>query len=245
MKIWVLFISLLGVIATTSVMGQTCPEEWFAAEFSVIANSTYAAADAGPDTDNTFFRDVVKFTDEETETYLQNAINFYATRFGLNYSTEPDEFGVRHFQNTTFSPINFSVTLTATVNSWLRSGQTRSACYPVRAGGYRIQFNAEQILHGTYGGEQGILASSNDGIAYGYYVIDVCPQEPLLIRFESTIPYRFDPIDGYSVTKEDVFHRTLGEGLAFGTLKTTNESADGSILRYEFRVVFNFPKNEP
>ena len=25
-----------------------------------------------------------------------------------------------------------------------------------------------------YGGEQGILASSNDGIGYGYFVIDAC-----------------------------------------------------------------------
>ena len=244
MKIWV-FVSLLGFIVTTGVMGQTCPQEWFAAEFSMIANNTFAAVDAGPDTDNTFFRNVARFTSEEIEADLQNAINFYSTRFGLDYSSEPDEFGVRRFQNTTFSPINFPVTFTATVNSWLRSGQTRSACYPVRTGGYIIRFTSDQILHGTYGGEQGILASSRDGLGYGYFVIDACPQEPLLIRFENTIPDHFDPIDGYSVIKEDVFHRTLGEGLALGTSKTTSESADGSILRYEFRVVVNFPKNEP
>ena len=244
MKIWV-FVSLLGFIVITCVMGQTCPQEWFAAEFSIISNNTFASVDAGPDTDNTFFRNVARFTSEEIEADLQNAINFYSTRFGLDYSSEPDELGVRRFQNTTFSPINFPVTFTATVNSWLRSGQTSSACYPVRAGGYIIRFTSDQILHGTYGGEQGILASSRDGLGYGYYVIDACPQEPLLIRFENTIPDRFDPIDGYSVIKEDVFHRTLGKGLAFGTSKTTSESADGSILRYEFRVVVNFPKNEP
>ena len=226
-------------------MGQMCPQEWFAAEFSVISNNTFAAVDAGPDTDYTFLREIARFTPQEIEADLQNAIDFYATRFGLDYSSEPDEFGVRSFQNTTFSPVNFPVTFTATVNSWLKSGSTRSTCYPVRTGGYIIRFNADQILYGTYGGEQGILASSNDGLGYGYFVIDVCPQEPLLIRFENTIPDRFEPINGYSVIKEDVFHRTLGEGLALGTSKTTIESADGSILRYEFRVVLHFPKIEP
>ena len=90
MKIWV-FISLLGFIATTGVMGQTCPQGWFAAEFSIISNNTFAAVDAGPDTDNTFFRNVARFTSEEIEADLQNAINFYATRFGLNYFSEPDD----------------------------------------------------------------------------------------------------------------------------------------------------------
>lgn len=89
MKTCALFIVFVWVIASTSVGGQTCPRDWFAAEYSIITNNTFPRTDFRPDTDFSFFRDVAKFTSEEIESTIQGAIDFYASRFGLDFSSQP------------------------------------------------------------------------------------------------------------------------------------------------------------
>ena len=246
MKSWLLFITLFGVIVTTSVESQTCPQEWFAAEYSIITNNTFPRTDFRPDANFSFFRDVAKLTPEEIDSTVQNAIDFYATRFGLDFSSsDPDELGVRRYQNATFTPLRFPVTFTATVNRWLRNGNTNSVCYAVGIGGLLGGFTGFQMLHGTYGGEDGILANRGHSLGYGYFSIDVCPQQPLLIQFQTPIPGRPDPIDGYSVVVSDLFHRTLGRGLEVGASRTVPHTADGSILRFEFQSVHTFRNSQP
>ena len=246
MKTCVLFIVFFWVIATTSVEGQTCPRDWFAAEYSIITNNTFPRTDFRPDTDFSFFRDVAKFTSEEIETTIQDAIAFYASRFGLDFSaSQPNELGVRRYQNATFTPLQFPVTFTATVNQWLKNGNTNSMCYVVRIGGLLGGFTGPQMLHGTYGGEEGILANPGHTLGYGYFSIDVCPQQPMLIRFQTPIPGRPDPIDGYSAVVSDLFHRTLGRGLEIGASRTVPHTADGSIRRFEFQSVHTFRSNQP
>ena len=59
------------------------------AEYSIITNNTFPRTDFRTDTDFSFFRDVAKFTSEEVESNIQSAIDFYASRFGLDFSSQP------------------------------------------------------------------------------------------------------------------------------------------------------------
>ena len=67
----------------------------------------------------------------------------------------------------------------------------------------------------------------------------------MLIRFQTPIPGRPDPIDGYSAVVSDLFHRTLGRGLEIGASRTVPHTADGSIRRFEFQSVHTFRSNQP
>ena len=100
------------------------------------------------------------------------------------------------------------------------------------------------MLHGSYGGENGLPAVRLDSIAYNYYSIKLCPQQPLVIQLQSTIPRRPDPIDGYSTIKSELFHRTLGEGVELGVTRFTPTTEDRSMIRFEYRSVLTFPAYE-
>ena len=57
------------------------------------------------DTNLTFFREDLGFDDAEIQQETQNAFQFFNERFGLDFSqSEPNELGIRFFQNTTFQP---------------------------------------------------------------------------------------------------------------------------------------------
>ena len=57
------------------------------------------------DTNLTFFREVLGFDDSEIEQETQNAFQFFNERFGLDFSqSEPNELGIRSFENATFQP---------------------------------------------------------------------------------------------------------------------------------------------
>ena len=57
------------------------------------------------DTNLTFFREVLGFDDAEIQQETQNAFQFFNERFGLDFSrSEPNELGIRFFQNATFQP---------------------------------------------------------------------------------------------------------------------------------------------
>jgi len=111
--------------------------------------------------------------------------------------------------NATMFPLQVPVPFIATYNRWLATGSTKSKCFRTTLGGYTVFFTGEQMLHGSYGGENGLPAVRLDRIAYHYYSIGLGPQQPLVIQLQSTIPRRPDPIDGYSTIKSELFHRTL------------------------------------
>ena len=240
---------LIFTIANTAgiVIAQQCPVEWFTAEFSLIADRTVPATtrEAQFDTNLTFFRDVLKFTPAEIESATQNAIEFFISRYGLDFSTSQlDALGQRHFQNATMFPLQAPVPFIATYNRWLATGSTKSECFRTTLGGYTVFFTGEQMLHGSYGGENGLPAVRLDSIAYNYYSIELCPQQPLVIQLQSTIPRRPDPIDGYSTIKSELFHRTLGEGVELGVTRFTPTTEDRSMIRFEYRSVQTFPAYE-
>ena len=244
MKVSIVVI-LFCMFTGSSARSSNCPTpEWFVAEYVSIVDEIVpaSAAQAAPDSSLSFFREVMLFTEEEIVQVTNDAIQFFNTRFGLNFSqSEPAELGQRFYQNATFFPFRFAPELryTVTFNRWIVSGNTRSACFENRAGNYQVNFSDQQILHGTYGGEEGIPVAPGDALVYGFHNILVCPQEPLVIQYSTATPTRVDPHDGIGTNNFDLFHRVWGRGLGQGTVQVT-PTEDGR-FHFNLRNIFTFP----
>jgi len=141
------------------------------------------------DTNLTFFSEVLGYSDEEIQQETQNALQFFSKRFGLEFSlSQPNELGLRFFQNATLQPVRIRVPIVyATLNRWLLTGNTRSKCFLVQTGGFFVTFSGEQILKGTYGGKEGIDTPSTT-LAYYYMSILVPPCESIVIQRQSSVP---------------------------------------------------------
>ena len=73
------------------------------------------------------FREELWFSEAEIDLARQSAIDFFNTRFGLDFSqTDPNISKRRVFQNATFEPFFLTVPFTASVDHWLVNGNTRS-----------------------------------------------------------------------------------------------------------------------
>ena len=226
-----------------SVQPTSCPtRDWFAAEFVSIIESVVSAI-TQPDPDFSFFKEVMMFSEDEIKEVTDDAMEFFNTRFGLDFSqSEPNEFGLRVFQNATFLPHRQSpdVKYTVTYNRWIITGNTRNLCFENREGGFIVTFSGEQLLRGSYGGELGIPVVFRDGLTYGFYNIPVCPQEPIVIRFSSNTPVRFISTDGIGVINLDIHHHLWGPGLAQGLYQIFPADLDGR-FRFTVRNVLTFP----
>ena len=254
---------------TASQQG-TCPREWFSAEIVTITDQvlTPAVFVPTPDTNLKYFRNVLGFTDAQIETATQNAIDFFQERFGLNFSQSVvNELGVRTFQNTTMNPfmVDNRIMNIITINGWIFTGKNTSVCFRVLDGGYALNHQGTQLLHGTYGGEQGIYAPTDVAsfAFFGYYHIPIdlhrnrlysqiqynpysgrtyaqlLQSNSVQIQFKSRIPIRTEPIDGTGIIYEDLFHQELGNGVAQGSYRVT--AAGNGSLKYSVRSVFTFP----
>ena len=192
---------------------DTCPTEWFTAEFTVVNNQLVdASAGAGQlaDTNGSFFRNVLGFTASQLAAEVQRTRDYFNTRFGLNFP-ELDASGQAQFENATLSYFQIPFTHYVTINRWIVTGDTRSRCIEAFNGGLQVTFSATQILRGTYGGTTGRTIPAGESLLYGYYRIDTCPQQPLLIQYESINPSR-STADGYFVNDNRIFTPTLGTG---------------------------------
>ena len=240
------FVVILFCMSTGSnARSNNCPTpQWFVAEFVAIIDQDISASvlQPAPDSSLSFFREVMLFTEEEIVQVTEDAIQFFNTRFGLDFSqSKPDEQGKRFYQNATFFPARYSpeIHYAVTFNRWIVSGNTRSVCFENRAGSFLVTFSDQQLLHGTYGGEEGIPVASTDALTYGYYNILVCPQEPLVIQYSTDTPTRVDQHDGFQNINFDLFHRVWGRGLAQGLGRLT-PTEDGRV-HVSIRNLFTFP----
>ena len=232
-----------------------CPQEWFDAKIVYVTDQVISPAvfAASPDTNLTYFTDILGFSGAQIEDATQNAIEFYQERFGLDFSQSAvNQLGQRTFQNATMNPFmeDERITNIGTINKYILTGRTTNVCFRVRAGGYIVNIQGNQLLHGTYGGQQGIPADSSVLIAAGYYHIPISLRKyrtgirqqsnsVQIVRFQSNTPIRTEPIDGTGIIHEDLFHEQLGDGVAQGSFRITAAS-NGNVL-YSVRNVFTFP----
>ena len=195
--------SLVFAVSSLTVSSQTCPSDHFSAIFVGTIETTVDDLTATvPDPELYFFRNVLKFRYEDIVHFAEDAIYFFNYTFGLDFSTSPptDQHEL-FYENAKFSPFMQSegVVYTVTSNNWIHTGSTRSSCYRMHGGGASVTFSGEQILYGSYGGAEGKSVGPTNRLSYGFYIMDVCQQSPVLIQFQSNTPFRVEPVDGIAI----------------------------------------------
>ena len=249
MKTIILIISV-GIVflvghCNGSNLQSECPSDWFTAEFVSIADTVIPSSELGLllDSNLTFFRTIMKFTEDEIEATSKTAMDFFDSKFGLDFSqSPPNELGQRLLGNATFYPYHSSpeTQFTVTFSRWIISGNTKNFCFKNRDGGYAVAFSDDQMLYGEYGDVLGKPISPGEIIVYGYYNIPVCAQEPIVVQYNSATPVRFDPVDGYGIINCEVYHHTLGSGVAQGLLRAV-PTGEPNMFHYTFRNLYTFP----
>jgi hypothetical protein len=239
-----LILALLCLGDVYAIQPTSCPTRgWFSAEFVSLADKVISGPAVIQDPNLTFFKDIMRFTEREIQQVTEDALQFFKTRFGLDFSqAEPNELGQRIVENAVFAPVILSpeIQYTITYNRWIISGNTNNLCFENRDGGYAVSFTGDQVLRGEYGGEEGRpIGEGGPNLAYGFYNIPVCPQEPLVIRYSSNTPARVEPIDGTAVINCDLSHRVWGPGIAQGSFQIT-PTEDGR-TRVTIRNILTFP----
>ena len=194
----------------------------------------------------TFFRDIMKFRDDAIQHTLEDAIKFFNETYGLDFSLSPPTDQNEYFyQNARLSPFTLTdeTDYLVTLNNWIQTGNTRSACYRLRDGGFRVSFSDDQLLHGSYGGAGGLPVGVTNFVSYGFFNIDVCQQSPVIIQFQSATPVRAVPVDGTISTNVDLYNTVLGHGKARVSVSITPDQERPGEFRVELVNVLTFPSN--
>ena len=242
-----MLVRLFSVLVTNAA-AQSCPANVNPEAHIVIFADRMFSSDelqaALVDTNLTFFRGVLGFDDAEIEHEIQNTFQFFNERFGLDFSqSEPNELGIRFFENATLQPSTQPGGIFVTLNHWLLAGNTRSRCFIATIGGYYANFIGEQTLRGTYGGEEGIQVTSGRVLSYDYLSISIPRQNPVVIERRTPIPNEGAQI-GLYVLFFELSHPTLGQGSLQGFFQTERGTENGtSILHRTASSLATFPPN--
>ena len=236
--------AVLFIIAVGNSLAQyDCPAGWFDVTW-VTALDQIVPLDIGQqffDTNLTFFKEVLLYDDKEIEEFTQKVIRFFNRRFGLDFSQSPiTPQGFRIFENATMYPVRMPVEVVATYNRWVingREGNTR--CFNMREGGYHVSFSGNQMVHGTYGGEQGQMLTPAEEIAYNLFSTNFCEHTPTIILCGSISPTFRDPY-GFGIRHWECFNRQLGRGLVTGA-QGQLAMGDPNTIRLLIRHVMTFP----
>ena len=235
-------IALLGLIMVYGASAQTCS---FDAAFTIIADRVEPASILSefPDPQMSFFRDILRFTEAETQQVVDAAIQHFNTQFGLDFSNiQPNDANQRFLGNAMLHALMAPFNASAIANRWIATGNTRSRCFDVGSGLLQVDFNDTTMLHGLYGGVDGRQVNAGDFLVYGYLAIfDTCPQQPILIQTQTDIPARILPVEGWIVEELRLYHRQLGRGRAQNTFKNTPSPNDPTMIVIENQSVVSFP----
>ena len=238
--VWIPSILFSSLMLHSAVAQSQMCEEPFQAALMVVNNVAFPASSSFLDSDLVFYREVLRFTEEEIDRERETAMNFYRDFYGLDFTNvQPDELGRRILGNATFRPVMFPYNNTFVFNSWLVDGRAKTRCFRVGDGGFEARFSGTVMLHSEYGGEEGTMGFANEGVFYGQdYFFDVCAQQGIIFQLETPTPIRLASSDGWFVFNFRVRNRMLGEGVAWGVGRVT--AADQAMLRYESRQVYTF-----
>ena len=225
-----------------SASTQSCS---FDAAFTIITDRVDPASilNEFPDPQMSFFRDILRFTEAETQQVVEAAIQHFNTQFGLDFSSiEPNDANQRFLGNAMYHSIKAPFNITGISNRWLVTGNRKSKCFQAGGGHLRVDFDGTMMLHGLYGGVDGRPVNAGDFLVYGYIIIfDSCPQQPILIQVQTDIPGRVLPVEGWIVEELRIYHRQLGRGRAQATFKTRPSPDDPTMIVMESQAVVSFP----
>jgi len=246
---------LFSILVITNAAAQSCPRNQIASDAQIllygdtvnVVPENVLGAGLVPDPNLTFLSDVLGYSDDQIQQEVQNSLQFFSERFGLDFSlSQPNELGHRFFQNATLRRvIQANVLGHAIINRWFLTGNTRSKCFPLSLGGFLVTFSGEQILKGTYGGEEGIDVSTDRYLLYHYESISVPPCEPTVIQFQTPIPLEIAQGTGIVVIFYELSHPTLGRGAqtGFSQVEIFTAANGTSFIRTSGNVIITFPPN--
>ena len=250
-----MFAGLFSILVITNAAAQSCPRNQIASDaqillygdtLNVVPENLFGGG-LVPDPNLTFLSDVLGYSDDQIQQEVQNSLQFFSERFGLDFSlSQPNELGHRFFQNATLQPvIQANILGHAIINRWFLTGNTRSKCFPLSLGGFLVTFSGEQILKGTYGGEEGIGVSTDRYLLYHYESISVPPCEPTVIQLQTPIPLEIAQGTGIVVIFYEVSHPTLGRGAqtGFSQVEIFTAANGTSFIRVSANVAVTFPPN--
>ena len=244
MKIWIY--SFVFAMSSLAVMSQSCPSE----HFSAVITATIDGVVDKPqdlfldDPELTHFKTHLKFRDSDIQHTIEDAMNFFNYTYGIDFlNSEPNERNEYLLPNARMGPYVLSshINLIYSDNLWIRTGNTYTSCYYAHTGGFRVTFSADQMLHGSYGGTEGKPVGPLNAVIFGFDIINVCQQSPIIIQFQSRSPIRAEPIDGFSPSQFDVYNRVLGRGVSHGIFKLYLDPKGTGQLRVLGRFVTTFP----
>ena len=236
---WIPALLSFLVLQNAAAQSQMC-EEPFQAVLTFVTNVTFPIPFNFLDPNHVYYREVLRFTEEEIDREREAAIQFFRDFYGLNFTNiEPNEQGQRILENAIFEPIMVPFNNTFAFNTWLVNGDTRTRCFLAGNGGFRVRFTVTVMLHGEYGGEGGRLGFAGETLLYGHdYLYDACALQGIIIQIESLAPIRSVQIDGFFVTAFRARNRVLGEGTVWGVGRVT--PVNTNTFRFEVRQVFTF-----
>ena len=251
MNLWISYflVAFLGVEIAMSIQSPpppTCGQ--FPASFLATADLLIDAPNAFvvPDHELTFFKEVLGFRDDAIQHTLEDAFKFFNETYGLDFSlSPPTDQNVYFYQNAILIPYRLAddIDYQVTLNNWIQTGNTRSTCYRLHEGGYSVTFSDHQLLRGSYGGADGLPAGVTNVIVYGFYVVDVCAQSPVIIQLQASSPIRQVPIDaGVNIINYDIYSRVLGHGKAMGIYTVTQDTNNPAKFHVVTRNAFTFPE---
>ena len=224
---------------------RSCPD--FTATFVALADQSIDDLELLiDDSEQTFFKETLGFRDTDIQNAAADAFSFFNETYGLDFSRIPlNEQNQHVLGNATLSLFRFpeQVHYQLAYNNWIQTGSTRFTCRDIEVGGFLVTFSGDQLLRGSYGGEDGIRAGVENFLEYGFYVIDVCDQSPVIIQFETATPIRPEPIDGLFHFNLDLYNRVLGRGKALGVFTLKSDQRNPGEYRLINRLVFTFPAN--
>ena len=231
-----------GPPVVDNVATQSCTP--FEAVMAVVTDLVLPASSLQfADPEMKFYTETLRFTAEETNRVMENAIQHFNTQFGIDFSNvEPNEANQRFLEFGVFQPNASPFNDTIIANRWIVNGNRRSKCFPTGSGYFSVVFNTTTMLHGVYGGEEGKQVNPGDIVDYGHFVIfGACPQQPILIQLQSDIPARILPVEGWIVEEYRIYNRQLGRGRAQSVLKTRPSPDDPTMIIVEVQRVLSFP----
>ena len=234
-----LFITVFCLFAVSLCQPQYCPD--FTATFvGVIDQPVDDPFFLINDREQTFFKEIMGFRDDEIQHAFQDAMKFFNETYSLDFSlSPPNEQHEYFFENAKMNLFRFPTDIhyRLALSNWIQTGNTHFTCREIYDGGFRVSFTGDQLLRCSYGGVNGILAGVDDSLDYGFTKIDICDQSPVI---QTATPFRQEPVDEAFHLNFDLYNRVLGHGKALGTFTIKPEQGK---FRFVSRVVFTFPAN--
>jgi hypothetical protein len=233
-------VSASAAVAATSGHGITSavPPSGFRAFLVYLAEPTLAAGEPSIFTDaahvGQFQQDVMGRTPAEAAQQRDLAVVYFAKRFGLDFSTAtPAADGSLAIPGATLQA--FVQNEHVNYRAYVVSGrQVPDTGWLVRDGGFQVVLTEGMLLHGSYGGSEGIRAPAGAAAVFGDYNIEVEPPGQvssgnILIHYQSASPI-IARADGEISFNCDLVSEQWGQGAARGIV------VDGTI-----RNVLTFP----